>query len=133
MSDEQTGKLERELGLSRRELIRRGLVVGGTLVWAVPAIQSIAGPAEAKFRGPNGSIVFTCCSCFKARIGQAQTACATDGFMTDQQCIEFCRSQIPGFRDVSEGGRDIHHLHQSGAGEFTCSPTPSQDRCIAPQ
>lgn len=32
-------------GMSRRELIRRGGVAAGTLVWAVPAIESFTSPA----------------------------------------------------------------------------------------
>lgn len=40
--------LNSELGVSRRDLIRRGAIVGGTLLWAAPVIQSInAGVARA--------------------------------------------------------------------------------------
>lgn len=39
--------LEANLGISRRDLIRRGAVVGGTLVWAAPVVQSLR-PAFAQ-------------------------------------------------------------------------------------
>jgi hypothetical protein len=34
-----------EFGISRRDLLRRGAIVGGTLLWAAPTVQSIAKPA----------------------------------------------------------------------------------------
>lgn len=40
--------LNSELGLSRRDLLRRGAIVGGTLLWVAPAIQSMAPKAFAQ-------------------------------------------------------------------------------------
>ena len=34
-------------GLDRRDLLKRGAMVGGALVWTVPAVQTLAGPAFA--------------------------------------------------------------------------------------
>jgi hypothetical protein len=34
-------------GLDRRALLRRGAILGGALVWTVPAVQTLAGPAFA--------------------------------------------------------------------------------------
>ncbi len=34
-------------GLNRRDVLKRGALVGGALVWTVPAIQTIAAPAFA--------------------------------------------------------------------------------------
>lgn len=39
------------LGISRRDVLRRGAVVGGTLVWAAPAVQSISRAALAQDNG----------------------------------------------------------------------------------
>ena len=36
-----------KIGISRRDIIKRGAIVGGTLVWAVPVVQSIGGTAFA--------------------------------------------------------------------------------------
>ncbi len=51
-------QLKRKLGISRRDLIRRGVVVGGTLLWTVPVITSIS---RAHVR--PGSPGFVCCEC----------------------------------------------------------------------
>jgi hypothetical protein len=39
--------IEESAGLSRRTLLRRSAVVGGALVWAAPAVQTLAKPAFA--------------------------------------------------------------------------------------
>lgn len=39
------------LGISRRDLLKRGAVVGGTLVWAAPAVQTISRSALAQSPG----------------------------------------------------------------------------------
>lgn len=39
------------LGISRRTVLRRGAVVGGSLVWAAPAVQSITRTALADHNG----------------------------------------------------------------------------------
>jgi hypothetical protein len=41
MSDIEQG------GVSRRDLMKRGAIVGGTLVWATPVVQSLTTPAFA--------------------------------------------------------------------------------------
>lgn len=51
--------LEQNLGISRRTLIRRGAIVGGTLLWAAPAVQTLAGPALAQGSPPCELIVRT--------------------------------------------------------------------------
>jgi hypothetical protein len=51
--------LNSELGMSRRDLLRRGAVVGGTLLWVAPAIQSLGPRALAQNVG-SGS----CSACY---------------------------------------------------------------------
>jgi hypothetical protein len=51
--------LNSELGMTRRDLIRRGAIVGGTLLWVAPAIQSMAPKAFAQ--ETNGSVLCTAC------------------------------------------------------------------------
>lgn len=48
MKHHEPGALDATLGISRRTLLRRGLLVGGTMVWATPVVQSFAGPAAAQ-------------------------------------------------------------------------------------
>ena len=52
--------LETEVGISRRDMIRRGAIVGGALVWAVPAIQSVGMKAASAY-GPSPG---TCSACY---------------------------------------------------------------------
>ena len=40
--------LESNLGITRRSVIRRGAIVGGTLLWAAPLVQSFGKPALAQ-------------------------------------------------------------------------------------
>jgi hypothetical protein len=42
-----------QTGLSRRDLLRRGAVVGGTLVWAVPAME-VLSLTSAHATSPSG-------------------------------------------------------------------------------
>lgn len=43
--------IDTNLGISRRTVLRRGAVVGGSLVWAAPAVQSISRSALAQDPG----------------------------------------------------------------------------------
>jgi hypothetical protein len=73
-----------ELGVSRRDLLRRGAVVGGALLWIAPAIHSVAAPAYANAVSPAHR---TCCSCTE-RSDQG-FRCGQDHF-TYQLCVDFC-------------------------------------------
>lgn len=60
MSDEQPkrAQVRNRVGISRRDLLRRGAVVGGTALWTVPVIASLT---RAHVR--PGSPAFVCCEC----------------------------------------------------------------------
>jgi hypothetical protein len=45
--DETTTPKPEGSGLSRRDMLRRSALVGGTMVWMTPAVQSLASPAFA--------------------------------------------------------------------------------------
>lgn len=49
MSDE----VEMSSGISRRQMIKRGAIVGGTLMWAAPVVQSVTAPAFALYPAPE--------------------------------------------------------------------------------
>ncbi len=72
--------LKSESGVSRRDLLRRGAVVGGTLLWIAPAIQSISPPAFAQQTSPP---VVSCCKCrgFGGR-------CVTN--VSEDECAQVC-------------------------------------------
>jgi hypothetical protein len=61
MSDRDDEHLRHRLGISRRDLMRRGAVVGGTaaLLWTVPAIKSLHPETFAQ----SGSPMHCCCEC----------------------------------------------------------------------
>ncbi len=44
-------------GITRRDMLKRSAVVGGTLVWAAPAVQTFARPAFAQQASPECAIV----------------------------------------------------------------------------
>lgn len=74
--------IEANLGISRRDLIRRGAIVGGTLVWAAPVVQSIAPRALAQTGGTPACeldvvIVIGPGLCFKVGVCTADQACCT--------------------------------------------------------
>lgn len=54
-----------ETGLSRRQLIKRGAIVGGVALWAPPVVQSFRMPAYGQVGSP-----------------QPPVTCIVDGFMT---------------------------------------------------
>jgi hypothetical protein len=85
MADGDDG-VRRELGISRRELIRRGAIVGGTLLWATPVIQSLSPPA---FAGVTPAACSCCCCVKPLPVPGGQIQCTTDSF--DQTfCTVFC-------------------------------------------
>ncbi|MGH2787278.1 MAG: hypothetical protein ACRDJV_05130 [Actinomycetota bacterium] len=116
-----------EGAVSRRELIgrgARGAVVGGTLLWAAPAISTLSGAAAQVRRTRCG-----CCYCFEGdpnnpfddlcnddgesgpRQDPAACAafCASEGYSGSQQCAEFvgactCRQITDPGVDPGENG-----------------------------
>jgi hypothetical protein len=65
--------------ITRREILRKGAIVGGTLVWATPVVQSLA-PAANAFHGRYSA----CCEC-KSSFPQ----CAQN-HLTFEECASFC-------------------------------------------
>jgi len=66
MPDEQHDREKRidfqsELGMSRRDLLRRGAIVGGTVLWVAPVMQSITQKAYAQEATVSGG---QCASCY---------------------------------------------------------------------
>ncbi len=81
-------------GISRREVIRRGAVVGGTLVWAAPLLQSLTPPAYAQYAQCG------CCYCWEGDM-QAPTKdlCldnSSSGFLASaEECRRWCTDVGP--------------------------------------
>jgi hypothetical protein len=89
--------LNSELGMSRRDLIRRGAIVGGTLLWVAPAIQSFAPKAFA-VEGDVGSKGCAACYCWDGvqgaihhpETGEAGTNLQQDGLRSSSDCEDWC-------------------------------------------
>jgi hypothetical protein len=88
--------LNSELGMSRRDLIRRGAIVGGTLLWVAPAIQSMAPKAFAQEPGP-GSALCAACYCWSGakqapakNRGTEGTLGEGGGLDSPSDCQAFC-------------------------------------------
>jgi hypothetical protein len=100
--------LKRKLGMTRRDLIRRGIIVGGSLVWTVPVIQSLTKDSSAG----TGSPRFFCCFCFLNLNLRVDPKCFTGpGVHTAQQCARHC--QRLGYRRSE---------FASGPNPITCVP-----------
>jgi hypothetical protein len=108
-----------DLGMSRRDLLRRGAIVGGTLLWAAPAVQSITQPA---FAGEQiGTVRHACCFCTNPSPPQrfnAEAHCnglgggAGTPLNSDADCAAYCSSQ-------HYGTSEFH----SSTSPFICGPT----------
>jgi hypothetical protein len=93
---ERKPELRRDSSISRRDVLKRGAVVGGTLVWAVPLVQSLAPPAFAQQYATCG-----CCYCWNGdkqnpsqnargfRDLVSQDGCAGP-LATPEACAAFC-------------------------------------------
>jgi hypothetical protein len=80
--------LKRKLGMTRRDLLRRGIIVGGSLVWTVPVIQSLTKDSSAG----TGSPQFFCCFCTLNLNGQVDPRCIRNNIPTSAtECARRCR------------------------------------------
>ncbi len=98
MAKKDDGELRRGLGISRRDLLKRGAVVGGTLVWAAPAIQSLTTPAYGQTRGTPRPCA--ACYCFTGNINNpSKDECSDDGPVAHRadaaSCDAWCKHQAP--------------------------------------
>jgi hypothetical protein len=74
--DEQRIDVKGALGMSRRDLIRRGAVVG-TLVWAVPVISSVNQKAFAESAGGGSATIYRDSNAFTCPGGAGDTSTPT--------------------------------------------------------
>ena len=64
-------------GLDRRAVLRRGAILGGAMVWTVPAVQTLAGPAFAAGSPCIGRFEYTTSRgrCFFVEYNATETCC----------------------------------------------------------
>ena len=119
--------MESEVGLSRREMLRRSAIVGGALVWSVPVIQSIGmKAAAAQVAGPSPGQC-AACYCFtlnkKGKVKKEfgfNGALNVPGLADQSDCSAFCSHT--GAYSSSGGapnGPFAHASYCSGTGNCT--------------
>jgi hypothetical protein len=99
---EKSLDLNDESGMTRRDLLRRGAIVGGTLLWVAPAIQSLGTKAFA-VEGNRGSKGCAACYCWSPHNpgnpqgthgnpegGEAGTNVTQDGLRSKADCHDWC-------------------------------------------
>lgn len=77
---------EARRGISRRDLLKRGAIVGGTLLWAAPVVESLAAPAFAS----TSPVFQSCCECAGTKNGNTVYYALVD----DYDCAT-CESACP--------------------------------------
>jgi len=119
--------LRRRYGISRRELLRRGAIVGGTLAWTIPVISSISRAHQAK-----GSPLATCCYCRPkdAKTHEFEGRCAPPSVDTQSQCSRWCRQNFPGEGNPrSESKPEFHSRPQVGNNDTNQIPCFDDTGC----
>lgn len=89
MEDDGRG-LPQEHGVTRRDAIRRGAIVGGTVLWATPIVQSLTPAAHAQAQTRCG-----CCYCWDGdKSNPTRDTCNDNGQTgtrsTAERCAAFC-------------------------------------------
>lgn len=125
--------LNSELGMSRRDLIRRGAIVGGTLLWVAPAIQSMAPKAFAADGSENGSLRCAVCYCWTGAMQSPSRdrgfdgTLGEDGLKSASDCHDFCFHQ-----GVYAGGGGAPGAAYTGGSAFCSGTTCDSNTRIEP-
>lgn len=117
-----------ELGISRRDMLRRSAVVGGTLLWVAPAIQSLAPAASAQ---ENRVTPETCAACYcwngdmqnpSVGPGGGRDFCTHNGPTGFQASAEACDDWCThAGGSGAPGGPYEHSQYCQGVGECLCN------------
>ena len=117
--DDTRLNLNDESGMTRRDLMRRGAIVGGTLLWVAPAIQSVGSKAYAQVQGPSPGLCAACyCYTTDANNIVLRDECSDNGLaqqrFSNDACETFCDDQ--GYEN---------HQYCSGASSCSCQQVPA--------
>jgi hypothetical protein len=85
MDEERLEPVDANLGISRRTLLRRGAIVGGTLVWAAPAVQSFSRTALAQ---ANGTPVCQIIILVVLVHDDGTISCFLETYIADESCCD---------------------------------------------
>jgi hypothetical protein len=129
--------LNDESGMTRRDMLRRGAIVGGTLLWVAPAIQSMAPRALAAVQGPSPGAC-SACYCFNGTKGAAFGQCDADGPPTGRagtglfsvdECENWCKWQnqyvdpsgvVPAGKRPGAAGGKWQHFEYCSTADLSC-------------
>ena len=120
--------LNSEIGMSRRDLLRRSAVVGGTLLWVAPAIQTVGAKAVAQAYGPSPGV---CAACY-CWDGSADRLTVTEdeyiangvslpGKFTADDCENYCKWQSTYAGGGIVNGPFQYHAYCSGTACNVCT------------
>jgi hypothetical protein len=113
---------ERE-GLSRRQFIRRGVAVGGHLLWVAPVVQTLSPKALA--HELSGS--FSCCQCTRTVGVDVQTRALLNTATSTSECSTACQAEEP----ASQWTMVIGGFHQDST-PFSAVGTTNHQVCSHP-
>lgn len=115
-------------GVTRRDLVKRGAVVGGALLWATPIVQSIGPSALAQQRAESQC---GCCYCYngdKATAVDANDQCLANGFHFAESCEETCTNAgFENFEECKGAPGDCNCVQGTSA-----TPNPPNKGCNCP-
>jgi hypothetical protein len=93
--------VESEVGMSRRDLLRRSAIVGGALLWAAPTIQTVGMKAAgAQVAGEPSPGTCAACYCWSLKAnGRVRKefgfndGATAPGLKSFQDCADYCKHQ----------------------------------------
>ncbi len=125
--------------MTRRDMLRRGAIVGGTLLWVAPAIQSMAPKAlaQARRQGPSPG---TCAACYcfggthfdgnvngptRWDLGGNDGVNPIQGWFSSDDCENYCKWQA---QYAGAGAFDGPYTgYQYCSGTATCGTTSTNN------
>lgn len=110
-------------GISRRNLLKRGAIAGGTLMWAAPVITSMASPAYAA----SGKSPGTCAACYCFN-GSKSNPSPSATSLTGDECSD---NGVQGFRVTGDACREYctHTGAFAGGGGAPGGPYEKSEYC----
>ena len=131
--------MESEMGMSRRDLLRRSAIVGGALLWAAPTIQTVGMKAAAAQVGGPSPGSCAACYCWSLNSGRVKKefgfngAPNVPGLQSAQDCADFCNhAGAYSSSGGAPGGPFGHNSWCSGTGDCIVTVGQIGDIPISP-
>ena len=119
-------RMRRQLGLSRRDLLRRGAIVGGTLLWTVPVVSTLSRAHPQNVRSP----AFTCCECSHPRdVANPPFFCAPERRTRPTSVRTRVRTPDTATRTPTSAHRSSRVARRPAAPPTSTAPLIAEPRC----